>query len=90
MKDSLFIKSRLNDLKSMIIPQAVEYTQPHYAKIKILSWVYNDGKIKSEKEVQMKLERKNEELLGLENFDKQNIIYKCAIAEKQELENILK
>ena len=43
MKDSLYIKSRLNSLQCQLVPQAIEYTQPHHERIAIVSWIYNNG-----------------------------------------------
>lgn len=89
MKDSLYIKSRLNSLQCQLVPQAIEYTQPHHERIAIVSWIYNNGTPQEEKLVQLKLTTTKEELIALEFMGENGLQTKCVKARLEEIENIL-
>lgn len=65
MKDSLFIKSRLNEINSTIPSQYTDKIQIHAALQRILFWVYNDGNLRTQKEIEDKITILKEEILGL-------------------------
>lgn len=89
MKDSLYIKSRLDNLKSQYIPQSIEYTAPQNERIKTLEWTYNNGEIQSQHMIENRLERLNEELIALQFANETGIPLKIVNAKIQELKNIL-
>ena len=87
MKDSLYIKSRLDNLCVGFTPQDNNYQEDI---INTMAWVYNYGNIRSQKEIQNRLDRTKEELLTLEMFGDNNQIKLNHIRQKiRELENIL-
>lgn len=89
MKDSLYIKSRLDNLKSQYVPQSIEYTVPQNERIKTLEWIYNNGEIQSQHMIENRLERLNEELIALQFANETGIPLKIVNAKIQELKNIL-
>lgn len=89
MKDKLYIKSRLDSLKTALIPQSIEYTALQQARIDILSWVYNNGDIQSEQAVENKLERLQEESIALDFMQIQGLQRKILEAKQTEINTIL-
>ena len=89
MKDDLYIKSRLNNLQTQLIPQAIEYTAPHQERIGAVMWVYNNGNIQSQTAVEVKLRCAKEELISLQFMTNPGLQLRCINARIEELENIL-
>lgn len=89
MKDAIYIKTRLNNVNSEIVPQSIEYTAVHNARQETLMWIYNYGSIRTEKEIQNRLERVKEELIAFDFANQTGLPLKIANAKKQEIENIL-
>ena len=87
MKDSLYIKSRLDNLCVGFTSQDNNYQED---MINTIAWVYNFGNIRSQKEIQNRLDRAKEELITLEMFGDTDQIKLKHIRQKiRELENIL-
>ena len=89
MKDSLYIKTRLDNLKCTIIPQSIQYTMPHHERIQIVSWIYNNGNLQTEHCVKLKLTGCREELIALQFAGESGLQTACVNAKIEELENIL-
>lgn len=89
MKDSLYIKSRLNDISCTVIPQDKEALQIHQAKQNTLLWIYNMGKLRSEKELQYRIRRLQEELQVLDFSHTQGFPVKLLKSQISEVQNIL-
>jgi len=89
MKDSLYIKSRLDALKCTMVPQQSEYAELLRAKLDILSWAYNKGEIQTKEAIQNKLDRLNEELLSMDFMHIQGLQRKLVEVKKTEINTIL-
>ncbi len=90
MKDSLYIKSRLNDICCTIIPQDKEALQIHQAKQNTLLWIYNKGNIRTVKELEYRIRRLQEELQVLTFSNTQGFPVKLIKSQLLEVQNILK
>ena len=76
--DKLSLQNKLLELKYSMVPQSVEFTMCHHAKVSILEWAYNNGEIKTPTQIENKIKLLEEELLGAElinahDLDKQII-----------------
>lgn len=67
MKDSLYIKTQLDNELSTLYTVSEEGKKVHMARINLLTWIYNFGELRTEKELRTKLRNVEEELLAL-NF----------------------
>lgn len=87
MKDKLLIKARLDDIQQEIIPQNDEIAYIHSQIIDTLCWVYNNGELRTEEELNLKIQTTKEELIGFEFMnDSISSEYKATIAKLKELE----
>lgn len=77
------LNSRILELKSMMVPQSMDYTVPHHSRIEILYWLRNERNMRTEEEINQKIERIKEELLA---YQKDDVMYKARVAEIEELE----
>ena len=64
------LNKKIFDLEHELVPQSLDFTYIHSARIDILYWVKNSGNMRTEQEILNKIQRYKEELLGIENdFD---------------------
>ena len=82
------LNKKIFDLEHELVPQSLDFTYIHSARIDILYWVKNGGEMKTEEEIKNKIQRYEEELLGIEdNFD---LHYREKQARINELQELLK
>lgn len=89
MKNALYIRTHLDNLRAQMVPQAIEYTTIHNARINIVGWIYNGGNLQEERILKDKLQKINEEIIGYDFANDHGLMYKAALARKQELEAIM-
>ena len=89
MKNKDYLVTRLSELKTALVPQSMQYTTIHHSKIEILEWVYNEGNIKSQDEIENKILSIQEEITGLLRYQDTSYVLLGLKAQKTELENIL-
>lgn len=89
MKDSLYIKSRLDNVRTELVPQYPEYTRIKNAKVATLEWIYNNGNIQPEDRIKNRLRNHEEEMKGFEFMNHQGLDVKEVEAKIKEIENIL-
>ena len=89
MKNKDYLVTRLSELRTALVPQSIQYTTIHHNKIEILEWVYNEGNIKSQDEIENKILSIQEEITGLLRYQDTSYVLLGLKAQKTELENIL-
>ena len=86
MIDIAMLNKRISELETSLVPQSIDYTVPHHARIEILYWVKNKGEIKTEEQIKNKLNRLQEELFILKQDD---VFYKAKLSQIEELKYCL-
>ncbi len=66
MKDDIYIKTRLDNLRASLTDQTPTTRLLQEGQIEILSWVYQNGSIKTIEEIKLRKENLEEEVLALE------------------------
>ena len=89
MKDKLYIKTRLENIASERVPQETKMQQKHEERLKILTWIYNLGNLRTEEEMNIQLQNTNEELMSYQLAGITGILVEYAKIRKDELENII-
>lgn len=80
------LDKKIFDLEHELVPQSLDFTYIHSARIDILYWVKNSGNMKTEQDIKNKIKRYEEELLCIPNeFDLHYREKKARINELQEL-----
>lgn len=62
MKDALYIRTRMDDVLTALIPQSVPESLRHQAKSETWVWCYNFGKLRTESELNNRLQNCKDEL----------------------------
>ena len=95
MKDSMYIKTRLDDEIATFTPGTEEKNTIHNNRIAIWNWLYNDGNLRTEIELNNRLNNYVDELHALEfigdknEFSKKLLNIKIKIV-KEVMESYLK
>lgn len=84
--DALSVKTRLENLRHTQIPQSIDYKTIQNAKINIIEWLYNNGNLRTEDELQTKLQSIQEEILMYEFAEERGYMYEAAKAKLKEME----
>ena len=90
MRDKLYIKTRLDNVCLERIPQDPELQRKHQERIRVLTWIFNLGELRTEQELQTELRNANEEIICYEKLQFNNkLLGQLAEIRKSEIENIL-
>ena len=66
MKDKLYIQTKLGNLIHRFIPQSTEAKAIYDEEINIVSWCFNEGNLRTQKEMDIAIKNAKEELIGFE------------------------
>lgn len=86
MKDSLYVKTHLDNVCNSIYPQSVESSQIHSARVDNMYWIYNNGNLRTDAELNLKIQNFKEELIAYEFANDFGIQFKIAEAKLKDLE----
>lgn len=90
MKDKLEIEGKLLDYQAEILPYDEDSNYVRTQVINALSWLFNQGNLRSEHDLQTKIQSTKEEIIGYEFANYINSVeYKSAKAVLKELESCL-
>lgn len=89
MKDALFIQNRLSDLIATTRPQTPDATRIFNEKKELLLWAYNDGNLRTENELNIKLQNIEEELVAWKYAGDTGLLSKISQAKLQEIKQIM-
>ena len=64
MKDKLYIKTKLDNILTEIIPQSTDQKYIHNQLVENLMWLYNNGNLRTDDELKLRINAKEEELIG--------------------------
>ena len=89
MRDSLFVKTRFDNIATEERPRTPESIQVHNAKLQILGWIYNEGELRPEEELRIQLRNCTEEIMGYELMNVTGVSLDVVKARKRELQLVL-
>lgn len=89
MKDALYIKTRIADICAEPVYNDREMIQISQAKQNTLLWIFNMGKLRTEKELNYRINRLKEEIMGYELANVKGFPIKLLNVQIKEIKNIL-
>lgn len=88
MKAKLVVKTALDNICNTIYPQSIEGSQIHEARVKNMYWAYNNGNLRTDAELNIKIQNAKEEMIAYRFANDFGIAYKIAESILKDLEAI--
>ena len=85
----LYVKSCLNDLLSLAASCSLDNKRLNNSKIEVIEWLYNNGNLRTEHEIQTKLTSIKEEMYVYEFAGSLGSDYKISEAKLKELSKVV-
>lgn len=89
MRDALYVKSVLDNVITTEYSATPEGRLIYNARVKNLSWAYNDGNLRTDSEMDTKIQSIEEELVAYEFSGDRGVSYKTANAKLKDLKGVL-
>lgn len=89
MKDITYIRNKYNNICNGIIPQSVEASQMHKERVNNISWLFNGGNLRTEAEIQNKIQSLREELIIFEFAGETGLPRKITSLKLKDLEDVV-
>lgn len=80
------LEKRINDISHEIVPQDINFTTLHSAKLDVLKWCRLEGEVRNKEEILNRIQRYNEELLAC---TEDNIMSRQIKVRIEELNNVI-
>ena len=89
MRDALYVKSVLDNIITSEYKGTPEGKLIYNARVTNLEWAYNEGNLRTEGEIETKIQSIKEELIACEFAGDRGINYKTALSKLKDLNGIL-